>query len=317
MTLSIVIVHYRNPERLLALIRTIPAALSGQAAEIVIVDNESTDGTLAERVRTLLPDSRVIANQTNRGFAAGVNQGVAAAKGEVVAIVNPDVELAPDFFPPQLALLASHPQAAAVGPSVYRAGGRRQLTAHRRFPTLGTVFIEYCLPLQVAISRWFSAWHPHDEGAFAHRQTHRTSHLTGVCLFARRSEFMASGGFDERFFLYLEETDWQRRLTQQGREIWYCAEARCTHFGSIDVRFAQGTEHFLRSLFRYWVKWSGPRSVFPLRLTIFAACLVSLFALLPIGLLSIVRHPWRRKVALYFSGQLAILQWIGRVDPTA
>lgn len=317
MDLSVVIVHYRDPERLGALLRTMPAALAGLTAETIIVDNGANDPTFAQRVHAILPDARTLSNTGNRGFAAGVNQGVQASTQSLVAILNPDVELQPDFFAPQLRLLQEHPEIAVVGPSVFRSDGRRQLTAHRRFPSLWTEFVEYCLPLQVVLSRWLPLLHPHDESPRAHRQTHRTCHVTGVSLVVRRQEFLASGGFDEQFFLYLEETDWQQRLSQQGREVWYCVDARCTHYGSIDKRFAQGTPFFLRSLFRYWRKRFGPAQLRPLRLTIGLAWLVSFLTLIPLGAAAVFSRRLRRKTRLYFSGYFTILLWLFRTDPTA
>ncbi len=317
MDLSIVIVHYRDPERLGALLRTLPAALAGLTAETIIVDNGADAPAFAQQIRAILPGARILSNAKNRGFAAGVNQGVKASTQSWVAILNPDVELQSDFFPPQLRLLRERPEIAVVGPSVFRSDGRRQLTAHRRFPSLWTEFVEYCLPLQVGLSRWLPFLHPHDESPSAHRRTHRTHHITGVCLVVRREEFLASGGFDEQFFLYMEETDWQQRLSPQGREVWYCADARCTHFGSIDKRFAQGTPFFLRSLFRYWRKRFGPARVWSLRLTIGLAWLMSFLFLIPLGAAAVFYRRLRRKARLYFSGYFTILLWLFRSDPTA
>lgn len=310
--LSVVIVHYRDADRLQRLLRQLPAALAGWRSEVIVVDNASGERNLEADLKGVLPAVRLIANPTNVGFAAGVNHGVRAASGEILVVLNPDVELQLPFFQPLVRLLTEQPTVGVAGPAVFRPGGRRQLTAHRRFPNLLTVFVEYCLPLQVGLSRWWSGIHPHDESDRSHRQTHRTRHLTGVCVVTRRQTFLETGGFDERFFLYLEETDWQRRLTQRGREVWYCAEAQLTHFGSIAKRYAQASPHYLTSLFRYWEKWFGRPAVPGLRLTIWLGSVISLISLLPVALLAVFQRPRRRKLRLYFSGTLSILGWLLR-----
>lgn len=316
MELSLVIVHYRDAERLLALLRRLPQALAGLEAEVIVIDNASGDPELARAVTAALPIVRFVANDRNVGFGAGMNQGVRLATGANVALVNPDVELENGFFRPLLERLQADPTVGAVGPMVLRPGGRFQLTAHRRFPNHATVFTEYCLPLQVLLSRWLSPLHPHDESVAAHRRSHRTAHLTAVCLLTKRDVFLASGGFDERFFLYLEETDWQRRLAERGMAIWYCAEARLVHFGSVGKRFAQATPEYLASLDRYWSKWWGVRARWRLRPAVFLAALVSLVSLLPlVALAPWIRNGWR-KLQRYGAGYAAILAWSLRRPPT-
>ncbi|MBI3115168.1 MAG: glycosyltransferase [Candidatus Kerfeldbacteria bacterium] len=315
-TLSIITVHYHDEERLLSLLRSLPSHLAAIEAEVVVIDNGSSDG-FARRVLDVAPDARYERNATNRGFAAAVNQGVRLSRGEFVCILNPDVTLESPFFAPLLERLRADAAVAAVGPAVFRPDGRRQRTAHKRFPTLGTVFFEYCLPLQVAVSRWLGWLHPHDESDAAHGRSHRTAHLTGVCLLVRRGEFLTSGGFDEQFFFSLEETDWQRGLPATGKAVWYCAESRCKHYGSIGKRFAQGSPHFLRGLFRYWQKWYGREQLRPLRAVIGAASLVSLITLVPLSLLAIVRPHHGPKVRAFFAGYVEAFRWVFKQDPTA
>lgn len=314
MTLSVILVHYRDEERLLQLLPQLPLAF-GQPVEVVIVDNGTDDPAFEQHVRERMPAARVLRNPTNLGFGAGVNQGVQAASGELLMILNPDVSIELGFFTALVACLLRHDRVGVVGPAVFRADGRRQLTAHRRFPNWLTVFVEYCLPLQVLLSRWLSGLHPHDASEAQHGQTHRTAHLTGVCLVTRRRVWDQVGEFDRRFFLYLEETDWQKRLAGAGYEAWYCADARCTHFGSIGKRFAQASPLYLTSLFRYAAKWWGPGVGLGVRLMLGLASLVSLASLAPAALVSLGSARLRRKVRVYFSGFGTILRWVLTAHP--
>lgn len=312
MRLSVIIVHYGEPEPFLQLARQLPAELHGYDSEVLVVDNGPDFGRIARELSGLLPAARVLTNDRNAGFGAGVNQAAAQATGDALAILNPDVELRPGFFKPLVDRVLDDPSVGAAGPAVFRPEGTRQLTGHRRFPTLGTIFIEYCLPLQVLLSRWLSVLHPHDESERRHRTSHRTAHLTGVCLVTRRDVFLTDGGFDERYFLYLEETDWQRRLAERGLTTWYCAETACTHYGSIGKRFAQGTDQYLTSLFRYWRKWSGPWSLGALRMVIGLASVISLVSLIPGLAVLLIRPALKRKLRLYSGAFAFILGWILR-----
>lgn len=309
MRVSVVIVHYRDAERLLALLGQLPDACRGSDCEVIVVDNASGDPALLERVRRDHPSVQLIVNAENVGFGSGMNIGVEAAQGEVVLLLNPDVELRAGFLPPLLASL-ERPGIGVVGPAVFRPDGRRQLTGHRRFPTLTTVCVEYCLPLQVFLSRWLSGLHPHDESVARHKVSHATAHLTAVCLLAKREIFRQLGGFDRGFFLYLEETDLQRRLQQRGLTVWYCAEASLVHFGSIGKRFAQANPHFLASLQRYWRLWYPLTGTATLRATIATASVLSLLTLLVASPLAFVKRSLAGTLGRYARGYVAIFRWL-------
>src|SRR5437763_11008250 len=90
--------------------------------EIIVVDNGSADGS-AEHLRRHHPDVRLVALAVNQGFAGGVNAGVAAARGEFVALLNNDAWAAPDWLERLTARLASEPAAGACAPKIYRAEG--------------------------------------------------------------------------------------------------------------------------------------------------------------------------------------------------
>jgi GT2 family glycosyltransferase len=171
--------------------------------ETIVVDNGSTDGSL-EYLRTERRRARVIALNDNTGFAHAANRGIAETASEFVALINPDVVLAPDWIRRMAAALAEHPQAASVAckmlslddpTRIYDAGDilRRDGACEQR-------------------GRF-----ARDDGRYE-----EPGEVFGACAGAalyRRGAVHAVGGFDERYFAYLEDVDLAMRLRLAG---WQC-----------------------------------------------------------------------------------------------
>ena len=121
--LSIVIVSWQPGRELVACVESLAAArrLAAFEAELVIVDNASADFP-APAVAAVWPGARLIRNETNRGFGPAANQGVAAATGEVVLLLNPDTEALDDPFTGILEAFAAHPEAVAIAPGLDAPG---------------------------------------------------------------------------------------------------------------------------------------------------------------------------------------------------
>lgn len=178
--------------------------------EIVLVDDGSTDGT-REWLRTLGPPYRVLLNERNLGYAASNNRGVGAATGEIVALLNNDLVLLPDWLPPLLrplrrwrvGLVGNLQLEAATG-ALHHAGieiDGKVKPAHR------TV-----LP---PLARW--------------RRYARVPAVTGACLFARRATYLSLGGFDEAFRNGGEDVDLCFRARAHRLEVWLALRSVVRH----------------------------------------------------------------------------------------
>jgi GT2 family glycosyltransferase len=198
--------------------------------EVVVVDGGSTDGSLEALARDW-PEVRVVALGRNLGFAAAANRGVAATACEAVALVNTDVELAPDWLARTAAALEADARAAAVAckmvslreaallddcGDVLRRDGVCEQRGHGR-PDDG----RWDAPGEV-----FSA-------------------CAGAALY-RRAPFDAAGGFDERFFSYLEDVDLGLRLRVAG---W-----RCRYEPAVARHWGAGSAGQLRRPVAGWVE---------------------------------------------------------------
>lgn len=224
---SVVIVTYRNREQIGDCLASVEASLadSGLASEIVVVDNASHDGT-AELIASRFPQVRLIANERNRGFAAGVNQGIRVSRGRVVVLLNPDTRVVGDALARLVRFLDRHPTVGAVGPRLRYPDGRIQPT-RRRFPTVLTGFLESTLVQDYwkdnrVLRRYYVADRSDTE-------QQDVDWLVGACLAIRRDALVTVGLLDERFFLYSEEVEWFWRLRRAGWRVVYLPDAEVIH----------------------------------------------------------------------------------------
>jgi GT2 family glycosyltransferase len=242
--LTIVVVTWHNAADLPALLESLAAArVSG--GELVVVDNASADDTLAV-VRRLAPDAAVIANPTNRGFAAGANQGLAASRRPFVLFLNPDTIVRPDTLPRALAYLESLPAVGVVGCRTLNADGTPQRTVDRFHSVRGLVA---------------EAWRGERAGSDEPRGRAPTESgpvdwVYGSFMLGRRPALAAVGGFDEAYEMYGEDLDLCHRLRGAGYGVAYCAEATVVHHGNRsgarrygadrDLAVLRGTLRFFR-----------------------------------------------------------------------
>ena len=199
-------------------------SLRGTGADVVVVDNGSTDGTL-EIVREKFPEARVL-EQENRGFGAGNNAGMRVASGRYFLLLNPDAWLTDSALEKLVAFADEHPEAAVVGPRLLNPDGSLQRSV-RGYPTPWRIATEYFFlrklaPRSRALNSLFGA-------GFDHESVREVDYLFGACLLVRREAVDSVGGFDEDFFLMSEETDWCYRFRQAGWSVLFYPGAEAYH----------------------------------------------------------------------------------------
>lgn len=226
MDLSLVLVNYRHRVALAACLDSLPAACAGLQYEVIVVDNASGDGLVADYALNRA-DVRTIANPTNEGFARGVNRGLAIAQGRCVALLNPDTVASPEAFTRMVRFADSHPEVGLVGPKVTDPDGGIQYSC-RRFPThWAGLFNRYSLLTKMfPDNRWTRSYLMLD---FDHESTLDVDWLTGACLLARRDAVERVGPLDPEFFLFNEDVDWSKRMHAAGYRVVYLPEAHVMH----------------------------------------------------------------------------------------
>jgi GT2 family glycosyltransferase len=263
--LSVVIVNWRTRDLLHACLRSLREAmgerLEAGEAELIVVENASGDGS-AEMVAAEFPEARLIVNEENRGYAAANNQGIAAARGRDVMLLNPDTEVPREAVERLEACLRERPRCGAAAPMLVHPDGRPQPSL-RGFPTplalLGAVTgLARLAPAGSALA----GYRPRSLPATAMPvEQPMTS-----CLLLRGEALREVGGFDETFPIFFNDVDLCWRLREAGWEIWFVPEARVVHHlgaSTRQVRMAMLWESH-RGLHRYYRKHYRGRIAAPL-----------------------------------------------------
>lgn len=214
-----VVVTYNSEGDVGGLLDSLPAAFGDLSWSVVVVDNGSTDGTVA-----LLEARRdcVVVRSTNEGFAAGVNRGVAASpRSTAVLVLNPDTTLDPGAVQ-RMCQVLDRPQVGVVAPRVREVDGRLSPTLRRR-PTLARVGGLSFTRLPLFTERI--------ENPGEYQLEHQVDWAVGAILLVDRECYDALDGFDESFFLYSEETDFSLRARDAGWATVYAPDAGGMHVG--------------------------------------------------------------------------------------
>jgi N-acetylglucosaminyl-diphospho-decaprenol L-rhamnosyltransferase len=234
--------------------------------EVIVVDNGSSDGSV-EMVRSEFPQVTLIANPENLGFPTGNNQGITAAQGRYVMLLNPDTKVLGDAFPTLVHYMDAHPDVGLVGPQLLYPDGQVQ-SSRRRFPTLGTLFFESTWLAPLAPSSLLDRYYVLDQ---LDNAVLDVDWVTGAAMLARREAVQQVGGLDEGFFMYSEELDWCRRIKGAGWRVVYLPTARIVHYVGKSSEQAVAARHinFQRSKIRYARKYHSRRIAALLRLYLF------------------------------------------------
>jgi N-acetylglucosaminyl-diphospho-decaprenol L-rhamnosyltransferase len=248
-TTTVVLVNFNSGAHLETCLRSVSA--HAPHAEVIVVDNASTDGSEAVAAGHE-PQVSLIRNSVNAGFARAVNQALAVTRGDCILILNPDCVLFAGALQTLERELGRHPECAIAAPAILDEDGSLQGSV-RGDPTMLTgLFGRTTL-----LTRLFPNSHParrNIQTADADRQSRTADWVSGACMLARRSAIEAVGGFDERYFLYWEDADLCRRLRARGYTTRYVPGGRVMHVGGRSSQTARGAaiRAFHRSAFTYY-----------------------------------------------------------------
>lgn len=221
--LAILIVSYNSRSDLETVLRSLTETAPTVPHEIVVVDNASTDSTPAY-IRERWPGVRLIASESNLGFAQANNLGIRNTSSELVLLVNPDTIVSGSDVDRLVSVLESQPDVAVVGPRIVDGAGRAELS-------FGAMISPWAELRQKILVRG------NDRGvspitAIVDRMTRRTRRVdwvSGACLLIRRQDLDQVGGFDPRFFMYAEDVDLCAAVRAQGRSVLFSAEPQVVH----------------------------------------------------------------------------------------
>ena len=195
---------------------------TGNAADIIVADNASTDDSVLFMEQTF-PEIRLIRNKTNGGFSTGYNLALRQVEAQYYVLLNSDIEVTPNWIEPIIKLMDSDPMIAACQPKILSYFDKNRF----EYAGAGGGFIDrFGYPF--CRGRLFQSIEM-DEGQF--NDTIEVFWASGACMFVRAELFHKYGGLDDDFFAHMEEIDFCWRLKNQGYKIMYCSGSTVFHIG--------------------------------------------------------------------------------------
>ncbi len=195
---------------------------NSQSAEVYVIDNASTDDSVAY-ISTHFPSVKIVINQQNHGFAGGYNEGLKQIHADIYCLLNSDVEVTPEWLVPVAALFEKNPDIAAIQPKVLDYNRKNFF----EFAGAGGGLIDN-LGYPYCRGRVFENVEE-DKGQY--NDETEIFWASGCCLFIRSEDFWKQNGFDARFFAHQEEIDLCWRLKNSGRKIYYTGKSTIYHVG--------------------------------------------------------------------------------------
>lgn len=244
--LSIIILNYRSAGLVKQCLKGIEKYLINISYEIIVVDNNSPDKLL--NLPELFPQIKFILLSKNKGFAAGNNAGIKVAKGNFILILNPDIAVLPGSIEKMITYLLEHKKVGMVVPQLLNPDRTIQFSV-MRFP-------KWWLPILrrtflgnfTWAAKWLN-WYLYKD--WDHLTVKKVDWALGACLLVKREALLQVGLFDERYFLYVEDTDWCRRFWQKGWEIIYLPSAQLIHY-----HMRESAEKFFSKInFIHFISW--------------------------------------------------------------
>ena len=246
--LSIAIVTYNSSDEICGALKSIIDSTNKIEYELYVVDNASSDGT-AQLVRDTFPSVNVIETGDNRGFGFAHNK-MLATECKYHAVVNPDIIIDSEVFSELVDYLETHPEAVAATPRILNPDGSEQHLPKKQ-PTAKYMLLG-------RLSRYLPFLKPvREEYTMAKTQFSEPTEIefcTGCFMLMRSEAFKKAGGFDEEFFMYLEDADLSDRLRQYGKIVFVPSSHATHNWDGGSSKSLKLLKYHFSSMFKYLKK---------------------------------------------------------------
>lgn len=253
MKLSIIVLNWNTKELTLAAVAAAMQETTGFPYEIILIDNNSSDDSVAA-IRARFPTVRVIENQENVGFGKANNQGMRIAAGEYIMLLNSDTVVLNHALEKMARYLDEHPDVMMVGPKVLNADRTFQHSCRRSLPTPRAAFFHlFGLTKLFPKSKTVTAYKRYADEP---NRTEPVEAISGAAMMFRREVFVATGGFDEQFFMYAEDLDLCKQVYDRGWITMFLHTAEIIHYGgaSSKKRRTASIKNFYDAMWLYYKK---------------------------------------------------------------
>ncbi|MBI5326081.1 MAG: glycosyltransferase [Ignavibacteriae bacterium] len=250
--ISVIIVNYNVKDFLFQCLKSVEKASdlvrkSGFTTEIIVVDNNSTDGSIDYLLQNF-PNVNFISLSDNLGFGKANNIGVEKSSGKYLLILNPDTVIEEDNLLKMFNYMESNPEIGAAGCKVLNSDGSFQLSCRRGLPTPWASFsklfgLQKLFPKSKFFGKYNLTYRSIDE-------TYYIDILIGAYMFVKREAFESVGGFDEIYFMYGEDIDLCYSIQRKGWKISYFHETSIIHYKGESTRRSSIKElyHFYNAM---------------------------------------------------------------------
>jgi len=267
MMVSVIIVSFNTSSLLRRCLAELIDHSSDVEMEVFVVDNNSSDDSVA-MVESEFPQVTLIANEVNLGFAAANNQAWKESTGDFVLLLNPDAFVRQGAVYNAVKFMEAYPECGVCGGRLVKPDGTLDPSA-RKFPTFLSKFLMLTgLRNKFPRSRIFAG---HEFGNFDHNRVMEVDWVPGTFTMYRRKMLEQTGLFDERFYIYYEETDLCQSAKRHGWKVYFLPRSEIIHVGgassktrkehTFDDAALQVTKFRMRSEWLYFRKNGGLGSV--------------------------------------------------------
>lgn len=297
MDISFVIVNWNTRVLLLHCLASIYQTAANMDFEVWLVDNASSDGSVAA-ARMAYPEIHIIENTRNLGFAAANNLAFAQMRGRYAVLINTDARLRAGAVRNLFDFMEEVPEASMACGQLLNEDGSKQ-NSIAPFPTLLSLISNETL-LRLLFPERYPSKRKHYPNPIA------VDSCIGACIMVRKSAMDQVGFLDERYFFFLEETDWAYRMKLAGWKVYFVPAAQIFHTqgktvgGGVSARIL-----FYRSRYQFFEKWNK-KTYFLVRLFTFSRLLVNtLLNLAAVGFTLGLNRRLKEKLKIYTE----LVQW--------
>ncbi len=257
-SVSVIVVSYNTRELTLRGLAGLRAASGTTAAELIVVDNASTDGS-ADAVAGAVPEATVVRMEHNVGFGRAVNHGASVATGDWLLLVNPDTEPVGDLVGTLVGYATAHPGHGIYTGRTLHADGTDDGRSVWGLPSLWG-YVCFATGLSTVGKRWHWS-NPEALPRYDRRTAREVPAVSGCLLLIDRVLFEKLGGFAPEYFMYSEDIDLCTRAAGYGARPVLVPEAKLTHVGGASSSSVSKRVMLLRGKCTYLrLRWSRPKA---------------------------------------------------------
>ncbi|MCP4705568.1 MAG: glycosyltransferase family 2 protein, partial [candidate division Zixibacteria bacterium] len=224
-SVSAIVVTYNSAENIISCLEALQSEVDSVGGEILVYDNHSNDNTV-DLIKTEFPNITLYESKQNFGFGEANNKAVEKSKGEYILFANPDMVLDRGGLKVLLETFQEQPQVGAAVARLYNPDGSFQPTC-RNFPDFYNIFFSRgsVLNHKVLPSKTEETYTLGDFDKITEIPA-----ASAACMLMEKGFFKKIGGFDNRFFLFMEDTDLSLRIKQAGKKVFFEPKAGALHY---------------------------------------------------------------------------------------